>query len=315
MAHMLSPSRSLRLVTFDGAIGEVGIEELLVLPPSKWQHWRQKLTEGREGLAGGYRAICAKCGGSVYIRAVKSGNLKHPAFWHYPDGDPYCEWHAGKTINPNDLRRDQYLGQQESSRHKILCDDLRNFLAADIRATDLRCNQKLSSENDPNKWKKPDVYVNFLGVGKVTLELQLSNTFIVEVTMRTAFYNQEGIGLLWIFHRLNPHKDQIPMNFRDVIQTQRGNAFVIDHESRTASVEAKTLILKCFLLEGDVFDAGQLVRLDQITIPAIGGMYFEDRILLPLLRNLSGYRNKWEMTLRDWKSPYIPEQDTKRVWS
>lgn len=302
MARLRPPKRTIELVQFDGMLGFITADQLLTADEKYWRQWRSKLTDGSRGDRKGYVAKCFLCEGRVYIYVVKSKSGEAPAFSHYEGEGDGCAWHIGRNLTPDEERKLQYRGEQESPLHHELCEDIYRFVSADARCTESTCNRRLYAF-DGDKWKVPDVSATLTGVGRLTIELQLSKTFQTEISERTIFYNRERIGLIWVFHGKLPDKETLSTSLKDVIHRQRGNAFVLDYESRIASHEKRTLVLKGYLQKDAGFEPGRLVRLDELTIPAMGCMYLEDRLIPPMLSTLAAYRNKCESSLQDADAP------------
>lgn len=252
------------------------------------------------------------CQGRLHIYVVRSPTDKSelPAFKHSKGQGESCPWHTGEALTPEQARLLQYLGQQESPLHRELCQEIHDFLIRDPRATEATCNKRYTSTVS-EKWKVPDVSVNLNGFGKIALELQLSKTFQTAIADRSQFYNNEEIGLIWIFHKFDPSDKSIPTSFKDVIHRQRGNAFVLDLDAKLASLEENTLVLKCYLQTKTGFEEGKLVRLDQLEIPRKDCMYFKDKLVLPMVEEYQGYRSKWRNLMKDFTSPY----DVIRHWT
>jgi hypothetical protein len=274
---------------------------LLAVDDTYWLEWRQKLTDGWRGDPDGYVGRCGLCDGRVYIYLPNG----RPAFRHFEGQGDTCAWHTGRTLTEDEQRKLQYGGEQESELHKQLCKDLHGFVSADSRCTESTCNQKFSAQ-DGERWKRPDVSATIEGFGKVAIELQLSKTFQTEISDRQLFYNGEKTGLLWVFYGELFEWNDIAATFKDVIHRQRGNAFVLDLDARTESEKQKTLVLKCYLRNDVSFETERLVRLDELTIPAKGCMYLEDRITPQVLRDCETERAIWEELLKDRDSPYAP---------
>ncbi len=305
--------REIKKVKFDGPVGRllglVTSDQLLSINSDMWQHWRTMLTKGRQGEPDGYKARCVLCDGMVYIAEVSSrdesalgGKLVAPYFKHFGGEGIDCPWYTGEPLNPDDVRRLQYGGAQESELHKELCRTIYDFISADSRCIKSLCDEYLPA-NAIGQRRRPDVYAELTGSKPVAFELQLSNTNQPEIVERTAFYNQEGIGLVWVFHGVDPNKELMSASLNDVVNNQRNNAFVLDLDARLASLAQQTLMLKCYLRNGLGFEPGQLVRIDKLLIPKKGCMYYEDRLAAPLLQRMATYREKWEMVLEGTKYP------------
>jgi hypothetical protein len=299
MGRVVERQRTIQKVRFDGRIGYVTADELLGARASLWRHWKDMLTQGNQSPGKGYTARCVLCEGTVYIYLPNG----FPAFKHFKGEGETCPWHTGTPLTPDDVRKLQYNGEQESKLHRNLCEAIFGYVRADSRCTDPTCNQRINAA-EGDGWKVPDVSATFADFGRVAIELQLSNTFQTEISARTTFYNSQNIGLLWVFHGRRPDLDPLPESLNGVIHKQRGNAFVLDADSHAASEEQKTLVLKCYLKTDLGFDSGRLVRVDQLTIPAIGCMYFEDRLIPPMLSEMAALRGQWEALLQDKDSPH-----------
>ncbi len=241
---------------------------------------------------------CHECGGPVYVKAVRAqGEVSRPMFAHHKDADHNCPWFTGDTMTPDDARAAQYHGQQVSAAHEQMCaliDELVRLDPRYIRST--RGDYLPPVESDHGRY--PDVYAELQGVRPFVVEYQRSSTFQNEVTDRTLHYAREGISLLWVFSHLDQHN--LKQSFRDVIRRHRGNAFVLDQAAVAASREQRTLVLSCYLRQGDTFDPPLLVRYDSLTIPNQNLPYHEDRIVAPLLSRIDARRRHYFPALADW---------------
>lgn len=301
MSRLRPLQRRIESAYIKGHVGLITAEHLLAVADTYWLEWRQKLTDGWRGDPEGYVGHCGYCSGRVYIYLPNG----RPAFSHFEGQGNGCPWHHKRNLTEDEQRKLQYHGNQASQLHEQLCADLHRFVSADPRCIDSKCNQRLNAA-EGDKYKIPDVSASIEGFGKVAMELQLSKTFQTEISDRQLFYNGERTGLLWVFYGELFEWSNLAVTFKDVIHRQRGNAFVLDLEARKASEEQRTLVLKCYLRNDAGFEAGRLVRLDELTIPAKGCMYLEDRITPQVLRDCEQERLKWEEMLKDRNSPYAP---------
>jgi hypothetical protein len=297
--------RSIEFAQFNNELGLISAEELVSARSELWREWRSRITDNRMDGDIGYQANCLLCKGRVHIYVARSHRAKTelPAFRHAKGQGEDCPWHTGDALTPEHVRMLQYLGQQESQLHRELCQEIHGLLLPDPRVTNANCNKRYTSA-EGDRWKIPDVSADIEGFGKIALELQLSNTFQTEVSGRARFYNKEGIGLIWIFHKFDPSLNSIPTSFLDVIHRQKGNAFVLDLDAKLASVEENTLCLKCYLQKKVGFEEGKIVRIDQLKIPQRDCMYLEDRLVQPIIDENQAYRQKWRRMLRQQDSPY-----------
>jgi hypothetical protein len=288
-----TPKRIVRAAMFDGPIGPITADELLAMPEDTWGHLRDAVNDRRVDDPQRPLARCLRCGRGVFIRVMKVGERRLPLFVHFAHPDLNCEWHTTKTIRPDDARAAQYQGQQESELHRALCEKLAELLRADPRHR----RSTIGDYHPPTEsahGRYPDVYVELEGLPAVTLEVQLSQTFAPEIAARGRYYGREDVALIWVLYGIAPTDEDVPQSFRDVIRRHRGNAFVFDQVAMQASVKANTLTLRCFLKkEGGGFSRPRLVQLDDLTFPANGLPFFEDRRTPLLIGPAKEARERW----------------------
>ena len=245
-----SPYREIKAVIFDGQLGLLTVEELMAMDPDTWGTLRDRLTDQRRGKADELVAKCLMCESPVYIQAKPIRSVRLPLFSHFKGGDPDCPWYHGKNRRPNDVRAQQYQGQQESKAHRNLCELLNSLASLDKRYRRSTVGQYLApTTGDYGRY--PDVYVEWEGLTPFVLELQLSYTSETEVSGRYLHYRREGANLIWVLAGLEARIEDLPQNFRDVIRRHRGNAFALDHAAIQASLAQKTLVLSCYLQNED----------------------------------------------------------------
>lgn len=278
-------------------IGPITARDLLAMPEDRWGLLRDRITDRRHGKDG-LVARCMACEGEVYIRTARLGGTSRPLFAHYSGSDPDCPWHHGRNAMPDDVRAAQYQGRQESTFHRLMCEQIAELVALDERHIRHTIAEYLPpTENAHGRY--PDIYVEWEGYGAFAIEFQLSGTFQTEISARCKHYEYEGIPLLWILFGVDTSAD-VQQSFRDVIRRHRGNAFVLDPSAVAASKEQKTLVLTCYLRNDEGFDAPKLVRFDELTIPRSKLPFHEDRIVTPLLAEIEGRRRPWFEALADW---------------
>ncbi|WP_186395010.1 hypothetical protein [Stappia sp. TSB10GB4] len=278
-------------------IGAITAHDLLAMPGDSWGMIRDQITDRRHSKDG-LVARCMACEGEVYIRAPKVRGSSSPHFAHYPGGASDCPWYHGRNIAPDDARAAQYRGRQESDFHRLMCQQVAELVALDERYIRHTVAEYLPpTENRHGRF--PDVYVEWESFGSFAVEFQMSGTFQTEISARCKHYEREGIPLLWILFGIDTAR-MVPQSFRDVIRRHRGNAFVLDPAALIASREQKTLVLSCYLADGDRFDGPRLVRFDQLTIPRSKVPYHEDRIVTPRLCDIHQRRLPWFQTLAKW---------------
>lgn len=290
------PQRIIEAAILEG-IGPITARDLLSMPEDSWGLLRDRITDRRQGKDG-LLARCMACEDEVYIRTARLAGISLPLFAHYSGGDPHCPWYQGRNAKPNDIRAAQYRGHQESNFHRVMCEQVAELVALDPRHVRHTVAEYLPpTENVHGRF--PDIYAEWEGVGSFAVEFQMSGTFQTEISARCKHYEYEGIPLLWILFGIDT-TGQIQQSFRDVIRRHRGNAFVLDPSAITASKEQRTLVLTCYLRNGDGFDPPKLVRFDNLTIPRSKLPYHEDRIVRPLFTEIERRRRPWFTALRSW---------------
>lgn len=268
-------------------------QQLLGLRADDWGMLRDRITDHRYGKVG-LVARCFMCGGNVFI-TPRNGR---PLFKHYKGSDPACRWYTGRPMRPDNARAAQYQGRQESVPHRLMCEQIAELVALDARHVRHSVGKYLPpSDNAHGRF--PDVYVEWEGFGSFAIEFQMSGTFQTEVSQRCIHYEREGIPLLWVLCGLDT-SGRLQQSFLDVIRRHRNNAFVIDTAAVVASHEQKTLVLSCFLKNGDGFDPPVLVRFDELTVPSSRLPFLEDRIVAPLLAPALKSRQSWFRLLDGW---------------
>ena len=247
------------------------------------------------------------CNESVYIRSSKLNGTNYPLFSHYQGQTKHCLWHHGKNKNPNALRAAQYHGQQESNLHRNMCEQIAELVALDKRHIDYKINKYLPPSDNQNG-RYPDIYVEWKEFGPFAIEFQLSNTFQSEISKRCKHYEYENIPLLWVLFGLDT-TTRLSQDFKDVIRRHRGNAFVLDQKAIKASLEKRTLVLTCYLRNGDGFENPVLVRFDQLETPKSMLPFFKDHIVSPQKTIIEAKRKPWFTKLKDFKENHKLDRD------
>jgi hypothetical protein len=311
-ARSQRPRRIIEAAFFEKEIGPVSSAELLAMPEDGWGILRDRLTDYAREKESGLLARCLMCEGRVFIQSRMHRGKRLPYFAHFKGGDPNCRWYWGATMKPDDARAAQYRGRQESIAHRLLCEQLDLLARDDPRY--LRSSVATYLPPTENSFGRyPDVYIEWSNFPPFAIEVQLSNTFQTEVSARSIHYQREGIPLIWVLYGIDPGGADVPQSFRDVIRRHRGNAFVLDKQAIEASRAEKTIVLKCFLKNGDgSFNAPVLTRIDRLTFPERGLPYFEDRITGPIREQINDVRKPWFKILDplregwDWRVLEMP---------
>lgn len=290
------PRRNIEAAVIE-RVGPVTFRDLLAMPEDTWGVLRDRITDrwnGKDGLT----ANCMACDSPVFITTRKLRGVSRPLFAHYSGGDPNCRWYQGRRIKLDDARARQYQGRQESNFHRLMCEQVAELVALDKRHVRHTVAEYLPpTENAHGRF--PDVYVEWEGFGAFAVEFQMSGTFQTEISARCKHYEYEGMPLLWILFGIDT-AHTIPQSFLDVIRRHRGNAFVLDRDAVASSCEQQTLVLSCYLRNGDGFDPPRLVRFDELTFPRSKLPYYEDRIVKPRLDDILQRRRPWFQALATW---------------
>ena len=286
--------RTVRVADFRLPIGAVTIERLMAMPREDWEHLRTSINiawQGEERIL----AKCRLCEGRLYIRAQKVDEGHLPMFRHAKGSPEWCPWYTGATLIPDDARAAQYQGHQETAEHRQLCN-----MIAELAKQDPRCLEapvdtyRRPAVHARGRW--PDVLLNMEGLAQFAIEVQLSKPFAPEITARHLHYEKEGVAILWVFVSL---EEPLPQGFHDVITMQRGNAFLFDDEAYNASIDRKTLILKCYMEDGKGgYRAPQLVALDDLNTSTGRSVFLEDCRSDRLLAESRKIRSIWWKALK-----------------
>jgi len=289
MLDTAAHERTVRIADFPLPLGAVPIERLMAMSREDWEELRQSINVGWQ-KDGSIVAKCRLCEGRVFIRAqaVDSGHL--PLFRHAHGAPEDCPWYTGTTLIPDDARAAQYDGQQESAEHRQLCHLIEELAKRDSRCADSAVEKYLRPAVH-KRGRFPDVYLDMSDLGRFVIEVQLSKPFAPEIVARHLHYEREGVAILWVFTNLD---EPLPQGFHDVITMQRGNAFLFDDEARDASFNAGTLVLKCYLEDGEGgYRAPRLVKLDDLETKTGRSVFLEDCRTERLLTSSREVRAVW----------------------
>ncbi len=288
---MKQPRRIIEEVIFE-KLGPLTARELLVMPRDGWETLRAGITDHRHGKLG-MVARCIACNGEVYITTAQG----RPLFAHYQGSDTRCPWYSGKNMHPNDARAAQYHGQQESEAHRRMCELIAELCGLDERCEGTKVDEyRAPTENEYGRY--PDVLVNWRVFGQFAVEYQMSHTFQTEVSQRCIHYEREGIPLLWVLSSFDPAR--VPQAVSDVVHRHRGNAFVLDQAAVAESRRLQTLVLTCFMSNGEGYDEPILIRFDALKFPDSRRPFVEDRLIMPLLDQIAARRLPYFEALKDW---------------
>jgi hypothetical protein len=282
--------RTIEIADFDLPRGPITIAKLLEMSPETWGHLRTEISRQRHIDASKPLARCRLCRGAVYIRSSKLGEDHAPLFAHYSGAPEDCPWYHGDNLIPDDARAAQYKGHQESAYHRWICETIAELIGKDLRCRRVTVDTYLRPYIHA-RGRYPDIYAEIDDLGRFAIEVQLAKPFATEIIARQLHYEAEGVALLWVFANLDP---DLPQGFRDVITTQRGNAFLFDDAAFEASISSNTLQLTC-LLENNKHGwlAPRLVKLDELNTKSGRATFIEDRRTKRLNEYCKDGRIKW----------------------
>lgn len=287
--------RAIEIADFELPRGPVSIDFLMNQPQSVWGHLRNEINRRRQIDPNRPLARCRLCEGSVFIRSHFARGVYSPVYAHYPEGLDDCPWHQGINLTPDAARAAQYKGQQESAHHRWLCKTIADLLSKDPRCKCVKVETYLRPEIHM-RGRYPDVYVELQGLGRFSIEVQLSKPFAPEVMARQLHYEREGVKLLWVFDQLDL---QPPQGFQDVITLQRGNAFLFDRVAMEKSAFYGGLRLSCLLEDKQGgMNLPRVISLDDLNLMA-RPVFLEDRRTSKLLEYCKIGREEWWVAFRN----------------
>lgn len=291
----------------------VSVRELLGMSSGDWGYLRDMAADHRQDPKKGLRITCLQCGEALFVRAQRHGDRNLPLFSHYAGAETPCPWNRGQTLSPDQVRAMQYGGRHESKLHARLCRILEGAARSDPRYVCSTVDAYRKPETQEHG-RYPDVYVIWKHRAPTVFEVQLSKTQQPEIAGREDHYGKEECHLIWVLYGTDPRIDELPQAFDDIARRHRDNLFLIDQASMEASKNRGTIVLTCFLkgLDGK-FEEPRLVALDDLTYPANGLPFFEDRISGALLARSQAARILWLRALKvlpeDWRKEWrIPDE-------
>lgn len=208
--------------------------------------------------------ICKKCLGPVWP-AIDKGRY----FKHFKPIDTTCEWYTGESKRLDELNAVRFKNTVESPLHKRLKNFIFDSLSNDDRFAWAKPDKKFIIDEMTKDRRKPDVYAKFKSQ-KVAIELQLSRTYLYDISGRTEFYKRHKIDLLWVFRNFHGFREVAAA--KDIYHSNYGNAFELDPDAEKASLKTNRLILKVHWqgfheTSPNIFQFGwksKLVDLDQL---------------------------------------------------
>ena len=191
--------------------------------------------------------VCGLCYQPIYLAGTPQGEFffKH----RHERGD--CPIKTKGKYSQAEINRMKYNGQKESLLHKELKDFIFTQINRDTRYTDVSKEERVKSKSLSKEWRKPDVSSVFKN-RPLVFEIQLSTTYLDVITERELFYSTEKIFILWVFHQFDV--DRLRFTEKDIFHLNKGNAFVINDDTKRLSEEAGELLFLCYYKVPDFYN-------------------------------------------------------------
>jgi hypothetical protein len=191
----------------------------------------------RERKAKSSRYGCGLCRDPVYVS--NSGGTSH--FAHYIDSGPQCAWRSELPSSLDAISAGRFQGKQEGKLHQRLLRTLEALCQRSKGFSDVGTpNATLFGLGDTGH-RFPDLAAVFDGK-RIVFELQISKTYLPVISDREAFYRQNGIYLVWLFHNFEQwHERQTE---RDIVALRSRQAFELNDEAIRATLDSGSLTLK-----------------------------------------------------------------------
>lgn len=190
--------------------------------------------------AGDPRFLCSDCSVPVYLVSRPEDRVFY--FRHIRE-DGSCPARTRSALSAAEITARKYHGLRESKPHRDIKALIQRSLAADPHWHDIAAETTWRSQNDPDRYRRPDVQARF-GVQRYAFEVQLSTTFLSVVAARRAFYRGEGALLVWIFGSFDPAYRRLTTD--DLLFSNNSNIFIVDEETTALSEATGRFHLRCW---------------------------------------------------------------------
>ena len=182
---------------------------------------------------------CGYCGGELNI--VGGGEFKQRLHFrhkykHLQQDCPYQD-----DINPSKrvIERIRYHGQDESELHRRMKGLIADTL--EQQGADIKIEQWIKNEQEPRHSRRPDIRATFPD-NDIVIEVQVTSTFMSVILERESFYQERNMYLLWVMNEFLPDR----FYTKDIIYSNRNNAFIFDNEAQTRTHKDGKLYLQCY---------------------------------------------------------------------
>lgn len=198
--------------------------------------WRHAIQRGEQHL---YCGFCEKplkiCGGG------KGENMQRLHFRHRSKHDAECCGYneEEKSLTRRQIELKKFANEEEGKLHRQL-----KFLIAETlenNGAETRIERYIVDEQDYHNRRRPDIRAIFTNKD-MAIEVQITSTFMDVILEREDFYAAHNMFLLWVINKFRPDL----FHQKDIIYSNKSQAFVLDEEARMRTEKEGKLYLKCY---------------------------------------------------------------------
>lgn len=212
--------------------------------------WRHAIQRGEKHL---YCGLCGKplriCGGG------KGENKQQLHFRHKFKHDAECCGYneEEKSLTRRQIELKKFANEEEGKLHKRL-----KFLIAETLeeyGAETRIERYIVDEKDYHDRRRPDIRAIFPNKD-MAIEVQITSTFMDVILGREDFYAAHNMYLLWVINEFRPDL----FHQKDIIYSNKSQAFVLDEEARKRTEDEGKLYLKCYYKSSYCNQLGEIVE-------------------------------------------------------
>lgn len=202
--------------------------------------------------------LCEECGTELELSCIPDGKDDHTYFFKHIKDPVFvqCSKKTDSHLSKEEILKRKFAFKSESNEHLRLKQKVGEIVKQFIDCDVIIDKQFIHDRFGDTERRKPDIFFRLDGK-EVTIEFQVNNTFHTVIQEREAFYERNGISLIWVFGEFDPKTFQ-SITIKDIFIPNGNNAFVFDNEAEQASYDNKTLCLKVFYkkcrISNDVID-------------------------------------------------------------
>lgn len=194
---------------------------------------RHEIERGKEHL------YCGFCGEEIKISG--GGETKQRLHFRHKHQNlkQYCQYQEEDNLSKRDIERRRYGNKEEGELHRRM-----KFMIANTfkkNGASVSIEQWIKNEQEPRHPRRPDIRAEFMDKD-VVVEVQITSTFVSVVLEREKFYSSHNMFLLWVFNEFRPDI----FTQKDIIYSNRNNAYIFDEEARFHTEKEGRLYLQCY---------------------------------------------------------------------